>query len=239
MANGVQAQALHINGMSPHTAQQYTYIMTCNPCSRVHDIKEIVKDILYCVSNHPTEAYDQLQFTEVNLAGGEWRNLLIRLRITSAAHARLHGVLLHQPDTFTSTARPDTEDSDISPWFEPPYNTPPPIGQLQLPADERTRDNIATLIKGRWQPSSDSAKQLRFFTVPLSAENITADDLTSYSDCEANTVHIAIDIQDNDSGITTAALPGKTSAETRRLLTLATCATQFAHATRNRDPDAE
>jgi hypothetical protein len=74
--------------------------------------------------------------------------------------------------------------------------------------------------------------------VPLTAENATADNLTSYSDCEANTVYIAIDTQNNDSGITTTAVPGKTSAETRRLITMATCAIQFTHAARNRDPDA-
>jgi len=147
MANGVQAQALHINGLSPHTDQRYTYLMTCSPCIRVHDIKEIIKDILQCVSDNPNATYDLLEFSEVNLAGGDWRrNPLIRLCIYSAVHARLHGVLLRQPDTFTYAARFDTDDSDIIPWFEPPYNTPLPIGQFQLPVDERTRENIATFI---------------------------------------------------------------------------------------------
>ena len=45
---------------------------------------------------------------------------------------------------------------------------------------------------------------------------------------------MSIDIQDNYSGFITIALPGKTSAETRRLITLATCATQFTHATKNK-----
>ena len=128
--------------------------------------------------------YEALQFSEVNLAGGDWRNLHIRLRIDSAAGARLHGVLLYQPGTFTYVARLDIDTDDIIPWFEPPYNTPPHIGQLQLPVDERTRENIATFIKGRLQPSTDSPKQLRFFTVPLTAENATTDDLTSYNDRE-------------------------------------------------------
>ena len=65
----------------------------------------------------------------------------------------------------------------------------------------------------------------------LDAENITADDRTSYNDCEANAVYMSIDTQDNDPGFTKAALPGKTSAETRRLIILATCATQYTHAT--------
>jgi hypothetical protein len=61
--------------------------------------------------------------------------------------------------------------------------------------------------------------------VPLSAEDLTPDDLTNYSECEANTVHMSIDLQDNDSGFTTVALTGKTSDETRRLITLTTCDT--------------
>ena len=71
MANGVQAHALHINGLSPHTDQRYTYLMTCNPCIRVHDIKGITKDILFCVGDNSTAAYDALQFSEANLAGGD------------------------------------------------------------------------------------------------------------------------------------------------------------------------
>ena len=239
MSNGVQAQALHVNGLIPHTDQQYTYIMTCNPCARVHDIKEIIKDIPHFVSDHPGTSYDNIQFTEVNIAGGEWRNLLIRLRIDSPSHGRLHGLLLYQPDSFISTAQLDNNEHDILPWFEPTYHTPPlPIVQLQIPANERSRETIATAIKRRWQPNTDNPKQLRFFRVPLSAENITSDDLTSYNDCEANTVFMSFDIQDNDSGITSSALTGKTTTETRRLLTLATCAVQFTYATRNRDPDA-
>jgi hypothetical protein len=152
--------------------------MTCNPCLRVHDFKEVIKDILHCVSDNPEAAYGLLQFFEVNLAGGEWRNLLIRMSTESAAHAKLHGVLLHQPDTFTSTDSCDNEDNNIIPWFEPTYTTPLPIGQLNLPVNERTTANIATLIKSRWQPNTNNPKQLRCLTVPLSVENITADDLT-------------------------------------------------------------
>ena len=126
MANGVQAHALHINGTSPYTDQQCTYLMTYSLCFRVHDIKGIIKYILFCVSDNPVAAYDALQFSKVNLAGGEWRNLLIRLRIDSAAHVRLHGALLYQLDTFTYVARFDTDTTDIIPWFEP-LTTPHPL----------------------------------------------------------------------------------------------------------------
>ena len=71
MANGVHAHALHINGLSPHTCQRYTYLMTCNPRIRVHDIKGIIKHILLCVSDNSIAAYDALQFSEVSLASGD------------------------------------------------------------------------------------------------------------------------------------------------------------------------
>ncbi len=45
--------------------------MTCNPCARVYDIKEIIKDILQFVSDHPGTSYDNIQFTEVNITEGE------------------------------------------------------------------------------------------------------------------------------------------------------------------------
>jgi hypothetical protein len=177
------------------------------PMRSVHDIKEIIKDILHFVSEHPSTSYDNIQFTEVNIAGGDWRNLLIRMRIDSPPHCRLHGVLLYQPDSFISTAHLDNNDHDILPWFEPTYHTPPlPIVQLQIPANERSRETIATAIKRKWRPNTENPKQLRFFTVPLSARNMTSDNLTSYNDCEANTVFISFDIQDSDSGITFSAL---------------------------------
>jgi hypothetical protein len=161
------------------------------------------------------------------------------MRMDSATRAKLHGVLLHQPDTFKSIARSDNENNDIIPWFEPTYITPPPFGHINLPVSERTSANIATLIENRWQPNTDNPKQLRFFKVPLSDGIITADDLTIYTNCEANTAYISIDIQDNDSGFITSALPGTTSDENRRLITLPTCATQFTHTTKKRDPDAD
>ena len=71
MANGVQAQALHVNGTSPHTdAQNYTYLMTCNPCFKIQYFKEVIKDILHCVSDNAEAAYGLLQFSEFILEGG-------------------------------------------------------------------------------------------------------------------------------------------------------------------------
>jgi len=73
----------------------------------------------------------------------------------------------------------------------------------------------------------------------MSTEDPSADEVTPYNDCEANTVHISIDVHDNDSGYTTPAVKGKNMQATRSLITLATCAIQFAHATRNRDPNPD
>ena len=38
LANGVQAQALHINGLTPHCDQTHIYLMTCNSCAGVADL---------------------------------------------------------------------------------------------------------------------------------------------------------------------------------------------------------
>jgi hypothetical protein len=64
----------------------------------------------------------------------------------------------------------------------------------------------AAFIKARWTPLNPDQTQLKWFTAPLSDDPINADDIITYADCETNTVHISIDIQDNNSGITTPAL---------------------------------
>jgi len=69
----------------------------------------------------------------------------------------------------------------------------------------------------------------------MSTEDPSVDEVTPYTDCEANIVHISIDAEDNDSGYTTPALTGKNPQDTRSLATVATCAIQFIHAMRNRD----
>jgi hypothetical protein len=73
---------------------------------------------------------------------------------------------------------------------------------------ERTTAMVAAFIKTRWTLLNPNQKQLRWFTTPLSEDPTNADDSTTYADCETNTVHISIDIQDNNTGITTPALPG-------------------------------
>jgi hypothetical protein len=74
---------------------------------------------------------------------------------------------------------------------------------------------------------------------PLHRENREAEKVTPYSDCEGNTIYITIDVQDNDSGYTTPAFTGKNTDDSRALIILATCATQFAHTTRNKDPNPD
>jgi hypothetical protein len=98
---------------------------------------------------------------------------------------------------------------------------------------------MATLIKGRRYPKTKTPKQLRLFAVPISTEYIAVYDINNYTDFEANTFHINMDIHENDSGSTTLALPGNTFSKTRLLGALVTCATQFARATRIREPYAK
>ena len=71
------------------------------PMSPSSRLQRSYQNILHYVSDNPEAAYGLIQFSEVNLAGGEWRNLFIRVSMDSAAHAMLHGVLLHKPNTFT------------------------------------------------------------------------------------------------------------------------------------------
>jgi hypothetical protein len=62
--------------------------------------------------------------------------------------------------------------------------------------------------------------------------------MSTYADLETNSVHISIDIQENDTGCISPALQGKTFPAAKALLTLGTLATQYAHATRERDLNA-
>ncbi len=57
---------------------------------------------------------------------------------------------------------------------------------------------VTNFIKSRWTPINPSEKQLRWFTAPLLANPISTDEIITYAECEINTVHILIDIQDND-----------------------------------------
>jgi hypothetical protein len=88
-------------------------------------------------------------------------------------------------------------------------------------------------------PTQPNQKQLRWFTTPLSADPTNVDDIITYAECENNTVHISIDIQDNNTGIPTPTLPGRDFAASRLLVALGTLATQYAHATRDRDLNAD
>ncbi len=109
----------------------------------------MIKDILFCVSNSPELEYKQLQFSEVNLVGGAWRNLLIRFRLAIPSHGRLHATLLQQLLSFTSVSRPTDAQGENLPWFEPPYVTPGPFGNWAVAMPDRTPLQVATLIKRR------------------------------------------------------------------------------------------
>jgi len=63
LANGVLAQALPINGLAPNNDQTHNYLMTCNLCAGVADLKAICKDILKALGPNSTNAYAALNFT--------------------------------------------------------------------------------------------------------------------------------------------------------------------------------
>ena len=58
----------------------------------------------------------------------------------------------------------------------------------------------------------------------MSTEDPSADEVTPYSDCEANVVDISIDVQDNDLDYTTPTLTREILQDTLSLITVATCA---------------
>lgn len=89
LANGVQAQALHINGLTPHCGQTHTYLMNFNPCAVVVDLKALCKDILMAVGPSSTTAYNALNFAKVDTEGGNntWWHLLTRLDINNISTA--------------------------------------------------------------------------------------------------------------------------------------------------------
>jgi len=151
LANGITDQALHVNGINPHHAQQVSFLMTCNPCDKPHDLKGVIKDIMQCVCTQPDDAYDTLHFSEVDTEGGNntWRCLFIRFSTDYPAHSSLRNILLLQPDNFTATLRSDSTGNDASLWFEPPFATAHLAEQMAIPLQDRTRSQIAFFVKQR------------------------------------------------------------------------------------------
>jgi hypothetical protein len=92
---------------------------------------------------------------------------------------------------------------------------------MKEPLQDRTLAQIATFVKKRW---TGRGKQLRWFTPPMSTEDHSADEVTPYSECEDDIVHISIDVKNNDSCYITPALTWKNMQDTRSLITVATCA---------------
>ena len=95
-----------------------------------------------------------------------------------------------------------------------------------------TTATVATFIKARWTPLNANQKQLRRCTAPLSSDPTSTDDINTYAECETNTVHISIDVQDNNSITTTPTLPERDFTTSSLLVVLGTLASQYAHATR-------
>ena len=114
--------------------------MPCNPCDKPQDLKGVIKDTLRCVSENPDENYETLHFTEVDTEVGNKtrRCLLIRFTIDNSVHTRLRNTLLQQPDTFTSSGRPDIISNDDAPWLEPPLTPTILTDHMEEPLMNRT-----------------------------------------------------------------------------------------------------
>jgi len=134
--------------------------MICNPCDKPQDLKGVIKDILRCVYENPDENYDTFHFTEVDTEGGTntWRCLLVGFTIDNSAHTRLRNTLFQQPDTFTSSDRPDIISNDDAPWFKPPLTLTNLTDHMEGPLLNRTLAQIATFVQKRW---TGRGKQLR------------------------------------------------------------------------------
>ncbi len=71
---------------------------------------------------------------------------MVGLSTLSGAHMRLCDVLLFQPD-FLQEATPM-----VSPWHAPPFLAPSTSDVLDTPRDQRTLEEVATYLKGRFRP---------------------------------------------------------------------------------------
>ena len=76
-----------------------------------------------------------------------WRCLLTRFTIDNSAHIRLRIILLHQPDTFTSSGRLGITCNDDAPWSEPPLTPTNLTDHTEEPLQDRTLAQIDIFLK--------------------------------------------------------------------------------------------
>jgi len=77
------------------------------------------------------------------------------------------------------------------------------------------------------------------FKAPRDANPTSIDGIITYGECETNTIYIAVEVEDNDSSLTTSVLQGLDFISARALIVLGTAIMQYAHVTRYRDPNVD
>ena len=98
---------------------------------------------------------------------------------------------------------------------------------METPRDQRTPEEVATYLKGRFRPKPQHgkrAKELRWVTTCLASEP-TEDSAPKYADWEAcASLFVAIDILTHVDGIRHSGFEGEPEVTARGLLVLVACA---------------
>jgi hypothetical protein len=117
-----------------------------------------------------------------------------------------------------------------SPWFEPPYLASTASDVMETPRDQRTPEEVVTLLKNRYRPKPSQgkkAKELRWVTTRLTTDP-TENSAPRYTDWEAcASLYVAIDILTLNVGIRHSGFEGQSTDTSRGLLVLVACALQF------------
>ena len=115
----------------------------------------------------------------------------------------------------------------VSPWQEPPFLAPSTSDVMETPRDQRTPEEVATYLKGRFRPKPQQgkrAKELRWVTTCLTSEP-TEDSAPKYADWEAcASLFVAIDILTHTDNIRHSGFEGEPESTARGLLVLVACA---------------
>ncbi len=114
-----------------------------------------------------------------------------------------------------------------SQWHEPPFLAPLASDVMDTPRNQRTLEEVATYLKGRFRPKPQQGKQaneLRWVTTCLTSEP-TEDSAPKYANWEAcASLFVVIDILTHTDGIRHSGFEGEPEVTAMGLLVLVACA---------------
>ena len=157
--------------------------MTCTPLTVLEDLKVLMREGISktCPLGNVPREYERLRFClALGEPGTHGHYLLVGLSTSSGTHMRLRDVLLHQLDFVHEAV------SLTSSWFKPPYMAHTYSDVLDTTTDQRTPEEVATFLRGRYHPKplqEKKAKELRWVTTCL-ASDPTEDSAPRYPDWE-------------------------------------------------------